>query len=732
MFGFNGKKMKKKPIIELFLLGIIGVLFCLLPFRLQADELSNIAVASPLQTQITSVEQNRWQLTINTASQLKIKQLYVPIWHMDNQSDIHWYQAGKIAENTYQVNFDPKIHQYHEGIYHMHVYAYLEDGSCVTAVLNDQHYTLPEENLETTIQNFQDKLGRADLTVKVNTAREIQQVYLPIWHADDQSDIQWYAAKKENDGNYHASIDLAKHQYHRGNYHIHTYVYFKNSSKPLVQVSPDITFNEYPDEVQASIENYNDKAGSMDIRVLASSVHGIKRVYVPTWSKADQSDIVWYVAQKQTDGSYLAHMNIQNHKENRGNYHLHVYAYNQLNQAKVQVLDDVHFSDNYPNEINAQVQNFDDENGRLNVRVQAFSTQGIDRVYVPIWSRADQSDIVWYVAQKQADGSYMAQMDIAKHQFYRGTYHLHAYAYTKKNIPMMTVLPDVTFQTYPDTIQANIEQVNQNLGSFIVTIHAKTHQGIKQIRVPIWHRSNQSDIHWYEAKKVNNDTYQVQMNVANHNYENGLYQVHVYLTNYANHQTMVALNPVQLSGDYQQRVLSVPYYNQNAWGAPVGCEGVALLQALQAKGYAKQYNPRSFLNEIPHSTDGTPYTGFVGSPFIANNWQFTAIFDQALTKWGQRYGNVSNISGSSTSQLLDQIWQGNPVVAYVTVHMTPLAWGIWQFGRVPNNNHAVTLSGFNKHNGTVFVTDPIDGQYWMPASKFASIYEARKMAVVVR
>lgn len=64
--------------------------------------------------------------------------------------------------------------------------------------------------------------------------------------------------------------------------------------------------------------------------------------------------------------------------------------------------------------------------------------------------------------------------------------------------------------------------------------------------------------------------------------------------------------------------------------------------------------------------------------------------------------------------------------------MTPLAWGNWSFGRVPNNNHAVTLSGYNKHNGTVYITDPIDGKYWMSASKFASIYEARKMAVVVK
>ncbi|MFD1429501.1 C39 family peptidase [Lacticaseibacillus mingshuiensis] len=173
----------------------------------------------------------------------------------------------------------------------------------------------------------------------------------------------------------------------------------------------------------------------------------------------------------------------------------------------------------------------------------------------------------------------------------------------------------------------------------------------------------------------------------------------------------------------------VPNYKQFAWGIPVGCEGVALLQALKAKGYAQRETPTTFLKKIPKAS--SPYNGFVGSPFVANNSLYTAIFAAPLAKWGNQYGTVRNISGASVSSLLSQVLDGNPVVAFVTVHFAPLDWAKWPFGRVPNNNHAVTVAGYDKTKQMVYISDPIDGLYWMTVKKFSDIYTSRKMAVVV-
>ncbi|QFQ92431.1 GW dipeptide domain-containing protein [Lacticaseibacillus manihotivorans] len=179
------------------------------------------------------------------------------------------------------------------------------------------------------------------------------------------------------------------------------------------------------------------------------------------------------------------------------------------------------------------------------------------------------------------------------------------------------------------------------------------------------------------------------------------------------------------------RVINVPNYNQFKAGAPVGCEGVSLYQALRAKGYAGKYSLRAFLNTIPKAN--TPFSGFVGSPFVANNNTYTAIFAAPLAKWGSRFGKVSNVSGRSVNQLMQLVLSGDSVVAYVTEHFAPVRWGNWSFGRVPNNNHAVTIAGADLANQKLYLSDPIDGKYWISVQKFSRIYDARnKMAVVVQ
>jgi uncharacterized protein YvpB len=189
-------------------------------------------------------------------------------------------------------------------------------------------------------------------------------------------------------------------------------------------------------------------------------------------------------------------------------------------------------------------------------------------------------------------------------------------------------------------------------------------------------------------------------------------------------------NGEQSHEDY--RLLGVRNYNQYALGAPSGCEGASLLQALQYKGKLSGWSLRSFLNTIPKSSNGNPNNGFVGSPFVENAYTYSAIYPAPLTTWGQKYGNVQNISGSSMNTLINEVKNGNPVVAWVTINFQPIRWGNWSFGVAANNNHAVTLDGFNKAGNQVHVSDPISGSYWLSRTTFEAIYNARKFAVVVR
>lgn len=181
-----------------------------------------------------------------------------------------------------------------------------------------------------------------------------------------------------------------------------------------------------------------------------------------------------------------------------------------------------------------------------------------------------------------------------------------------------------------------------------------------------------------------------------------------------------------LSNESQYKLLNVPNYNQYAEGYPDGCEGVSLFQALQYKGYLGGMSLHNFMYTIPTSTN--PFYGYAASGGYA------AIFPTPLANWGKGYsgGMTFDISGSSFDNLLEEVKNGNPVIAYVTTYYTPPTWRNYPFGPNLYNNHAVTLDGYDRINNLVHVSDPVSGSKWMDMFTVASVYDARKYAVVVK
>ena len=73
------------------------------------------------------------------------------------------------------------------------------------------------------------------------------------------------------------------------------------------------------------VQSRNASAGTFDIVV--DGVPGyVTSVSVPVWTKADQSDIVWYNASRVDADTFIVHANIANHKNNVGVYNIHVYV----------------------------------------------------------------------------------------------------------------------------------------------------------------------------------------------------------------------------------------------------------------------------------------------------------------------------------------------------------------------------------------------------------------------
>ncbi len=79
--------------------------------------------------------------------------------------------------------------------------------------------------------------------------------------------------------------------------------------------------------VTGTIHIENKTSQGFDVVVTnVSSTKGVKTVKLPIWSsQGGQDDVIWYDAVKQTDGTYKLSVDIRRHKNNYGDYNVHMY-----------------------------------------------------------------------------------------------------------------------------------------------------------------------------------------------------------------------------------------------------------------------------------------------------------------------------------------------------------------------------------------------------------------------
>ena len=175
--------------------------------------------------------------------------------------------------------------------------------------------------------------------------------------------------------------------------------------------------------------------------------------------------------------------------------------------------------------------------------------------------------------------------------------------------------------------------------------------------------------------------------------------------------------------------------------APVGCEPVSLLMCLRSKGYCKDVSIRSYLDHVPrHKND--PEIAFAGSPYVPNQKLRTTIFPKPLAEYGKSYGaDVVDLTGKNTEDLIKELYQGHPVVAYVTLYWKKPYYRTYHINGETRtylrNNHALVVAGYDPSTKKFLIVDPYNvhgmkARYWIAETTFKPLYEVRKHAVSVR
>ncbi|MBQ6602083.1 MAG: GBS Bsp-like repeat-containing protein [Eubacterium sp.] len=352
-----------------------------------------------------------------------------------------------------------------------------------------------------------------------------------VWSDENgQDDLVWYGMS-EAEGSYTCMIEISNHS-SAGRYSADIWDF---SGSPSYVAGTSFTVTSIPRPSYA-LEDENAAAGTFRITVSGLNTRAVSQVRIPTWCASDQSDIVWYTAQ-QSGGTYYVDADIASHANHRGRYTSHIYVF--YNNGQTEVLGglyaDMSEPENKPEFSSEGVTaEADPVSGEFTLTVAAPSaTYGIGRLRIAVWTAADgQDDLIWYTAEKSADGSYVVKSSISAHNDEEGKYNCHAYITdTKGNTGFCGAAEmTVTLEEEQESSEKGfrLEDENAAAGTFRITVSGLNTRTVSQVRIPTWCASDQSDIVWYTAQQ-SGGTYYVDVDIASHANHRGRYTSHIYV-----------------------------------------------------------------------------------------------------------------------------------------------------------------------------------------------------------
>ena len=463
-----------------------------------------------------------------------VKKVLVPVWSSDKgQDDLVWYEAQPQTDGNYTVTVKASRHKNSVGDYHIHLYYIQDNGQLVGVGGTTTKVSIAKPKGTLKIENNNPDTGSFDVVVSgVSNPFGVKEVKLPTWSNDKgQDDLIWYTAAKQADGTYRARIQARDHKYSLGDYTVHLY-YVQDDDKLVGVGGTQFSLAAKP-KGTLKIENNNPDTGSFDVVVSGvSNPFGVKEVKLPTWSNdKGQDDLVWYTATKQADGTYKASIQARNHKLSTGEYHVHLY-YVQDNGQLIGVGGTTTTVSIAKPKGTLTIKNNNPATGTFDVLVSGVSSpEGVREVLLPTWSSAEgQDDLIWYRGVRQADGVYKLTVKASDHKYSTGEYHVHLY-YVGDNGRMVGVGgTKTTVSLAAPKGKLTIQNNNQQTGTFeVVVSEVENGYGIKEVKLPTWSSAEgQDDLIWYTAAKQADGTYKAQVNLRDHKYSTGEYNIHLY------------------------------------------------------------------------------------------------------------------------------------------------------------------------------------------------------------
>lgn len=353
----------------------------------------------------------------------------------------------------------------------------------------------------------------------INSGR-VTSVRFGVWN-EGLSDLHWYTAQKDATGRWIALMPVADYK-KAGTYYTDAYATYNDGKEIKIGST---TYNvTNPTTSGIVVKNENPNNGTFDIVINGvKSVSGVAGVKVPVWTASDLSDLHYYNAEKQSDGTYIVHADIKNHKYNYGVYAMQAYVTG--NNGVERLTFSYCYNIKAPT-ADIYAFNADNENNYILVAEDVPGGSSIISVRYGLW-KDGLSDLRWYEASKDSSGRWLSVAGVNDYKK-SGTYYTDAYATTSDGRTYK--IGSTSFTVTEPTANMSIKNINEDAGTFdVIVSDVVSPSGVSSIRIPAWTASDLSDIHWYTAERQSDGTYKTTVNIANHKGHSGVYALQTYV-----------------------------------------------------------------------------------------------------------------------------------------------------------------------------------------------------------
>lgn len=393
-------------------------------FSVYADEKNNISVVEVMSTD-PCIRIKLDNLSVSGT----VKEVKYAVWsEAGGQDDLVWYNAA-LRNGIYQKDVFLNKHK-STGTYNIHCYVTYSNG-------NMKFLTSAKVNISVP---YGDKISVSDLNLNkgtfvakvtgVENRTGAEYVSIGIKNPNYSDKVFWYKAERNGISEFRTTVDISKFAYSTGTYYV--YATIKDLDGNYNNLDPiTVNIDKSVDSIKATDVNNKESDFKIDVKnpVIPG---GFKEIKIAVWSKTGgQDDIIWYNAAKN-GSNYSTTVPVKSHRS-LGYYYVHVYALDMNN--KMVFLGSTDFSvDNKPT-ANINVEYIDKVNGKMFIRLSNINAPaGISNVQMPVWCGNDQSNIKWYKAKAESDGTYTVLADISNHKKLWGKYNIFAYIDMKNGI----------------------------------------------------------------------------------------------------------------------------------------------------------------------------------------------------------------------------------------------------------------------------------------------------------